>query len=140
MLESLYLQSTKYPGIVEILELTNHDTSYFIKLVFTRQIRSDTYVPSRFIMPHTNMFEAIGLVVSLSRDNDGIPKYSITQFDWLPNSGHYLTPFTGLYENIFNITKQWATTMTYIMDSQRLATNQLSVIRSDLIAKTALIV
>jgi hypothetical protein len=139
MLVCLYNQCAKYPGLVENLELTNHHASYFIKLVFTRQIRFNEYVPSQFIRPHTHMFEAIALVITLSRGTDGIPKYSITQFDWLPKSGHYLPPFTGLYEKIYEDTKSWATTMMYIMDSQRLVSNQVSVIRRELIAKTALI-
>ena len=140
MMGCLYNTCVKYPGLVEVLELYNHDTSYFIKLVFTRQIRSNEYVPSRFIMPHSDMFEAVGLDVCLSRDKDGIPTYSIIQFDWLPNSGHYLRPFTGLYENILRATKQWATTMTYVMDSPRLAATQVHKFKLDLIKKAPLII
>lgn len=134
MMECLYIACLKYPGFVEKLELNNHDTAYFITLVFTRKIQSHECVP------YSHMFEAIGLSVSLSRDNEGRPKYLITHFDYLPKSGRYLPPFTDLYENIFQTTRQWATTMTYMMDSQHLATNQVNMIRSELIAKTMLIV
>jgi hypothetical protein len=143
MLDCLYSNSIKYGGIVECLELIEnpkktgpHKYTHQVKLVVTRQIRSNEYVPSHFIMPHTVMFEAVAINIYFGYFNDE-PIYTMNQFAYYPNSGHYLTPFTGLYAKIRKEVDTWAQSVICIHDEKRHANNLQSIIKLELLRKTA---
>jgi hypothetical protein len=143
MLDCLYTNSIKYGGIVECLELIEnpkkggaHSYTHQVKLVVTRLIRSNEYVPSYCIMPHSVMFEAVAINIYFGYFNDE-PIYTINQFAYLPNSGHYLMPFTGLYAKIVKAVKIWAESVICIHDEQRHANKLQSIIKLELLRKTA---
>ena len=146
MLDCLYANSIKYGGVVECLELTEnpkktgpHAYTHQVRLVVTRQIRSNEHVPSYYIMPHSIMFEAIGINIYFGYYNDE-PIYTINQFAHYPNSGHYLKPFTGLYAKIRKAVDTWAQSVICIHDEQRHANNLQSVIKLELLRKTPIFV
>jgi hypothetical protein len=61
----------------------------------------------------------------------------MNQFSYYPNSGHYLTPFTGLYAKIRKEAQNWAESVIFIHDEKRYAENQQSIIKLELLRKTA---
>jgi len=142
MLGCLYSHCAKYPGLVESLEINDAKGATYthkVKLVFTRLIQSNEHVPSRFIMPYTHMFEAIGIFIYFGRLENGISTYTMARFDYMPHEGHYLPPFTGLYNKIHMATEKWAFAVSNVLDSQRLATKQYDAIRQELLSKTQLV-
>lgn len=143
MLGCLYDHCAKYPGLAESLEINDAKGAIYsheVKLVFTRLIQSNEHVPSRFIRPYVHMFEAIGILIYFGRSKNGMSNYTMARFDYMPHEGHYLPPFTGLYNKIHMAAEKWAFSVSNVMDSQRHAERQHDAIKLELLAKTPLIV
>ena len=142
MLTCLYNHFAKHSGLVESLEIFAAKGDVYtheVKLVFTRLIQSNEHVPSRFIMPYVHMFEAIGILIYFGRSKNGMSNYTMARFDYKP-SGHYLPPFTGLYNKIHMATEKWAFSVSNVLDSQRHAERQHDAIKLELLRKVPITV
>lgn len=142
MLTCLYNHISKHNGLVESVEIFDTEGgayTHLVKLVFTRLIQSNEHVPSRFIMPYVHMFEAIGLFIYFGRSKNGMSNYSMESFNYKP-SGHYLPPFTGLYNKIHMATEKWAFSVSNVLDSQRHAERQHDAIKLELLRKVPMTV
>lgn len=143
MLGCLFDHLSKHCGLVESLEVFDpKGTTYAhqVKLVFTRLIQSNEHVPSRFIMPYVHMFEAIGIFIYFGRSENNKSTYTMDRFDYMPHEGHYLPPFTGLYNKIHMATEKWAFAVSNVLDSQRHAERQHDAIKLELLSRVPITV
>jgi hypothetical protein len=124
MLECLYNRCTQDSGLAESLEIADAKGA-----IYTHQVK---FVFRRLNKPPPSK-EAIGLLIYFGRLENNMSQYTITRFDYMEAS-------TSLFNKIYTLAKNWAGSVLNVLDAQRLVTNQLSVIKLELLRKVPLFV
>jgi hypothetical protein len=111
--------------------------SYHLKIISSRLVPFNVYVPSFLITPHAQMLESIGLSIYIGRDTENKPIFKIIEFKYTPSS-HYLHTFTSMSIKIKEKIQNCLTDISYALNAEDLSIEKILKIKQELYDRTLL--
>jgi hypothetical protein len=108
---------------------------YHLKIISSRVVPLNVYVPSFLITPWAQMLESIGLLIHIGRDTVNNPIFKITEFKYIPSS-HYLHTFTSMGLKIKEKIKDCLIDINYALNAEDLSNEKVSKIKHELYYRT----
>jgi hypothetical protein len=122
---------------IKLSELTEYYGSfnYHLKIITSRQVPYNVYIPSFLITPYAQMFESLGLSILIGREAENNPIFNVKEFEYIP-SAQYLHSFTSMAAIVKEKVKEMIINITYALKAEELSQERLHTIRGELVERT----
>ena len=124
-------------GIVEniVIYKTKGEHYHCVKLIVSRTLPFNIYLPSFKINPHIELMETVGLLINFGRCLDGTIYDKMFDIP-VSNTEYRVNCFTAYRDRIVKIFGSWWNDVKYVMDAQTHVEKQVSIFKGELIQRT----